>query len=615
MSFLQPAALTFLVLMPVIVLFYLLRAQHNRLPVPTVRFWREIPSDLEGRPTWRTPLRNLLLYLQLLLILLVALALARPALLGGEKRHLVILLDASASMQATDVLPSRFEEAKRQAHLLIDGLAASDEASLIRVARTPVLLEAGDDRRELHSAIDAAEQSSSPGDIPSALALAQSLVERSRGARTEVILISDGAFPGHEVALVSSLAAQFRHIVVGQTDDNQAITGLSVRPSLGTVGRYVGFIRIVNYANRPVTVPFRALADGLPIDNRPLQLPARGHAELTLALPQGTKLLDVSLQTDDALRVDDHAQVLIGAERPRSVVVASAQPAFWEKALTAVPLVRVTKVRPSQYQPGPADLTVLDGFVPRDLPRGNLLLVNPSRDNQFVEVVGETGPVQAIRARSDHPLLDAADLTALYIAKTRQIRPPAWADVLLEASGTPLLFAGREQGRRVVVLAFDPVASELPQRIAFPILINNVMAWMAPEELATEVKPGEIVELVPAPEAREVTVRLPNNKALSVVARGRPIRFSATDLIGRYTVVHSGPAGVISQQTFVVNVTSEVESDIRPRDQNALVAGVAGERGATVQPGVQRELWTWLAALAFLVIAGEWWAYCRRYAT
>ena len=113
MSLLLPAALGFLALVPVIVIFYILRAQHQQQRVPSIRFWRQITSDLEGRPSRRIPLFNLLLLLQILVVAALALSLARPALVGGSKRHAILVLDAAASMQATDVAPSRFEVAKR----------------------------------------------------------------------------------------------------------------------------------------------------------------------------------------------------------------------------------------------------------------------------------------------------------------------------------------------------------------------------------------------------------------------------------------------------------------------------------------------------------------------
>ena len=68
-----------------------------------------------GRERRRWPPLSLLLILQLLVAALAALALARPASSSDPPRHLALILDASASMQATDVAPNRFAAAQAKA--------------------------------------------------------------------------------------------------------------------------------------------------------------------------------------------------------------------------------------------------------------------------------------------------------------------------------------------------------------------------------------------------------------------------------------------------------------------------------------------------------------------
>src|SRR3712207_4233575 len=98
--------------------------RHSRsrpLPVTTLRFWAEATRHRRQRLALRRPPRSLLLFLQLLCAALIALALIRPALplpgLPGSTppRQLIVVLDASAAMRATDVAPSRFEVARQRA--------------------------------------------------------------------------------------------------------------------------------------------------------------------------------------------------------------------------------------------------------------------------------------------------------------------------------------------------------------------------------------------------------------------------------------------------------------------------------------------------------------------
>src|SRR4030095_9839049 len=85
-----------------------------------------------GRRRRHWPPLTLLLALQLLAGLLAALALARPALSSDPPRHLALIVDASASMQATDVSPTRFAAARQMAMQRLGALGPGDHVSLIR---------------------------------------------------------------------------------------------------------------------------------------------------------------------------------------------------------------------------------------------------------------------------------------------------------------------------------------------------------------------------------------------------------------------------------------------------------------------------------------------------
>src|SRR5438552_8789163 len=112
-----PAALWLLAVLPVIVLLYMLRARRHDVPMSSVLLWQRARQDLLVHLPVRRLERSLLLVLQLLTAAVVVLALARPQVVlpaaGGLAT--VLVMDTSASMQATDVAPSRFEAARAAA--------------------------------------------------------------------------------------------------------------------------------------------------------------------------------------------------------------------------------------------------------------------------------------------------------------------------------------------------------------------------------------------------------------------------------------------------------------------------------------------------------------------
>ena len=101
---------------PAIVLLYFLKLKRRPLEVPSTYLWHKSVEDLHVNSIWQRLRNNLLLFLQLAVVLLIFLALLRPSwqALHLTGSRLVLLIDNSASMQATDIKPNRLEEAKRR---------------------------------------------------------------------------------------------------------------------------------------------------------------------------------------------------------------------------------------------------------------------------------------------------------------------------------------------------------------------------------------------------------------------------------------------------------------------------------------------------------------------
>ena len=139
MNLLAPAALAFALLAVPILLLYLLRMQRRNQPISSTLLWRQVLLDRAADTLWQRLRRNLLLFLQLATLAALVFALAQPALLSASefRGDVVVLLDASASMRATDVAPSRFEAARAQARGWIERMSAADRMQLVLVDDSP----------------------------------------------------------------------------------------------------------------------------------------------------------------------------------------------------------------------------------------------------------------------------------------------------------------------------------------------------------------------------------------------------------------------------------------------------------------------------------------------
>src|SRR5580692_12866696 len=111
-----------------VVVFYILKLRRRPVAVPFSKIWTRILRDKEATSLFSQLKRLLSLLLQLALLTLLLLALGDPRPFANlvEGRNMVVLIDASASMQATDVGPSRLERARDRVRSMVRGLSGTD---------------------------------------------------------------------------------------------------------------------------------------------------------------------------------------------------------------------------------------------------------------------------------------------------------------------------------------------------------------------------------------------------------------------------------------------------------------------------------------------------------
>src|SRR3954464_15108010 len=115
MSLTFPLALLLSVLAIPIVVFYIFKIRLRQVPVSTTIFWRQIYDEKRPRSLWQI-LRHLIsLLVQIAWLLLLVFALREPFFKWEilQARRLILVVDNSASMRATDVVPTRLDVARQ----------------------------------------------------------------------------------------------------------------------------------------------------------------------------------------------------------------------------------------------------------------------------------------------------------------------------------------------------------------------------------------------------------------------------------------------------------------------------------------------------------------------
>lgn len=624
MEILFPAALALAILAVPIIALYMLRLRRREQIVSSTLLWRELVLDRAANAPWQRLRRNLLLLLQLLILAALVFALMRPVMqsAGPIEGNVIVILDASASMSATDGTSggSRFDDALAEVSTLVGALGSNDQMTLIAAGRSPrIMAAATNDGVLLHNSLEALAPESGAADWPAAFALASGLAQGATDPR--VVIISDGDLPEG----LPPLPGEVTFIPIGQSGDNLGISAIGLRPRGEDLS---AFVSVTNYGPNLAQARVSLYLDDTLFDARELEVESGNTEAISWPLPATAEIVEARLEalagSTDNLPLDDRAWQLRD-ETGRQIRYHSGGNLFLEQFFSVLPGYEFARMTGSdEREDGAPSITggfsVFDGIsLPEALPSGNILIVNPQADdnNMIPSGFAQTGvftQTQAIR-QVDSPLLRDVDWRNVHIAHALQVNAPG-LEPLIEAEGGALLLAGEVDGRRIVIIPFDLRQSDLPLQIAFPILMANITAWLSPERAMISggvLEPNTAIQLLPDERAVSITVTSPDGEVWEQEVSNdlTPIRFDAGDRTGVYTVSARDETGEsIRESHFVVNFIDADESRIQP--QHSIFIGQAEVSSRASQNAGQRELWPWLLWAGVLLLMLEWWVAYRR---
>jgi hypothetical protein len=232
MPFLAPLGLLLGGLTVPLVAMYFLKLRRHRVKVPSVLLWQQFQKAERLASPFERFRRSLLLLFQLLALLLLVLAASRPFLAADAPTtaSIVLVLDVSASMGATDADPydHRLAQAVARASERVSAMSATDEAMIVVAGpRTEVLVPFTSDRGALTAALDGLEPTEAEGSLRDGLVLAVSMARTRQNV--DVAVFSDGGGP--PVTDVPTGGATVSLVSVGRSDENTAITAVDLRRS------------------------------------------------------------------------------------------------------------------------------------------------------------------------------------------------------------------------------------------------------------------------------------------------------------------------------------------------------------------------------------------------
>ncbi len=609
MGFANPMALLALSSIIPIVILYLIKPKPKDVNIPSLMFILDLGRKEHKYQTMlKKFIRDPLMLMQLLFLILLALAMASPYFTITETvraDHTVVVLDASASMQATSSgTPgtSRFDLAKNVAEKFSSG-----KTSIILAKNVPIVALAGGSRSDAKAVLQRVKPGATTSSIGNAILLAKSMIEEENGA---IVVISD--FSGIDVnddsistskMLANAAGIDVTFKQVGNDADNIGI----VYGKLERKGdKYEYICNIKNYMDSAQTVPIEVFRNRKKIlsDSKTIPPHSTDLFALTDLQPGATVVV---LKHGDSLDVDDHAYIAIPEIVERNVLFISENKNPPAKiALSSLSDTECSIVKPPVLPSfDDYDLIVVgnitkDSLLPgtfNDLASfassGGGLVILASDDlgeidtNNLlpVQISGKTGSTVLNTEMISEFIGDVVFEDITVIKHLRAGRVEEAVTNVVAGDGSPMLSYRRQGDGTVVYFGFgegDSSWNDFHTRVDYPIFWRQIVDWMSGvlEIGAYNVRTGRTYPLVGRQEAITPSGPVTTDNLLF-------------DEVGGYQV---------GDMAIAANLYDSDESDLT---MGAMSVTARNLEPDTVRAKVTKDMWAFLIVLVMLLAGLE----------
>jgi hypothetical protein len=565
MQLANPIGLLVLGFIPLLIFIHSLRPKPRQIEVTNLFLWRAALEE-KGGLRFQVFITNLHLLLQILAVLFAALALAEPVWKYTHviKGNVILVIDTSASMKTRTTSGIRFDQAREKAFKIISDLPKGSQMLIIESNIKPVLKSNfSNNKSHLKKVIENAQPSDAGGRIEKAIILGLKFVDPDNNDL--IFVITDGA--ATDIKKIETRHKNVIPILVSGGSRNIGIAKFNFRQSPGSEDQYEMMIEVQNFTSHPVIFPMRILFDKKTFVERKIGL---DKMELKrFIFPFSGPLADIaeaSIEVKDDFTVDNKAYCVLGTYKDVWILLVTKGNYFLEKLLDIYPNFRVNsmnKIMPSSWidQTLRNDIIILDGLSPPSMENGNFLLINSFSPSIPIFRKGYMKQPEILDWDRSDPLLSNLDLSDLIIESASIVATDIALKPLIESRQSGLMYSYQEKGLRAVFLGFDVTKSDLPMKIAFPVLMSNIFQWLKPGKLSfssRQIRAGESYAIQFDQDTEKLSIITPSGNTEEIRPASNPFNYANTLETGIYIVKEKNRS-----QYFAVNLLDNVESDIR----------------------------------------------------
>lgn len=603
MGFLAPVSLWFLIAIPILLLFYFFKKQYDKQPISSLYLWEKALKEWETDRWWKKLQKNILLFLQLLILLFLIIALLRPYLPGSAVNgdNLIIIVDPSASMSLSIDEETRLSQVKREARKLVNGLGNDQRVNIILAEQTPKLLVSKEeDSRIAENVIEKMNITYQHENLLDSIQLAQSLLSEGNG---EIHVFTDNL----TIEELKSLSIKETITVHNQEMkvDNLGITTFGVNATNDHVD---GVVNIHNQTDKDQDVEVVVSSNGESLLETSESIRKRSNKTIKLTNLPMRDIYKVKIQ-QDSYTLDNERYAFLPNEKPSTIYTIGETNPFVIKALRSAGLKTVTipKGENGSYSiPNDSKgVYILSGVPSEEWPTGPKLLFSPELGGPF-DFKEKNELAYTLNKSTDDRIMLYTNIDRMYLGKAYKIGDLKGLEPLLQSGEQVVLAKGRYEGSKIVIFPFDLQDSDWPLHPGFPILLANSMEYLKKfEHHLGYYEPSDQIELQLSSSTESAAIETLETKEVKKINLQESF-INPPSKPGVYQLHEKSNSNSMNRPFIVQLPIEEVAVDSAKsfslnKDQQSSLTKISSKQ----------EIWRWFAAIVLLLLFIEWEVYRR----
>ncbi len=458
MGFVNPMFLWFSLFIIAVIIMYFFRKRYAERTVSSNLLWNEVMQEWQASPWLRKLQKNLLLFLQIVILAFIIVALMKPYLEEDQSyENVIILIDVSASMSNMIDEQSRFEIVKSQVHELMN--RSNQKYTVMTVGEsTTILADKEAPSRAFYSKLEGLKLSYEHEDFTKAIRLA---LAKAKGTSSTIHIYSD-SFSREQLSQFDPEVSVHVHNL------EQEAHNISLKSfGIAAEGDLVKAVAVVeNQTKQKQSGLFSISSEGETLFKQSIEVGSGEEIVLPIdSLPSKPIYLG-EIQFEDSYNIDNEIVAVNQTDYKTIYAVGKINP-FVIKGFKAIGanVVSVSKEEGKKVQ----GVMVLSSEDFGDHINNPALILPNSQEEAAT-------PLTQTIQKSQDPLLSHVPVEKIYVTEsTPQILQGL---EVVASSDTPLIQKGVYGSNSVVAMNFKMENSDWPLHSSFPIFLYNTFSYL-----------------------------------------------------------------------------------------------------------------------------------------